>query len=65
MNNTAIQHSSRFNADIEFNPRDPSRLHIDDEDREHLTYWGIDDEGHCYFITFIDGEFYDSETEEA
>ena len=65
MTRTATQHSARFSADIEYNPTDPCTLHIDDNDRESLTYWGIDDDGRCFFLTFIDGVFDDSETEEA
>lgn len=60
-----LQHSARFNADIEYNPTDPSQLTITDQDEEVLTYWGIDDDGVCYFISFVNGVFDDSQTEEA
>lgn len=65
MTATRSQHSARFNTDIEYNPTDPSQLTITDQDEEVLTYWGIDDDGVCYFITFVDGVFDDTQTEEA
>jgi len=65
MTRTAIQHSARFDADIEYNPSEPCSLNIDDEDHEVLTYWGIDADGNCYFITFVGGIYNDSFTEEA
>jgi len=65
MTATRSQYSARFNADIEYNPTDPSQLTITDQDEEVLTYWGIDDNGVCYFITFVDGVFDDTQTEEA
>lgn len=65
MTRTATQHSSRFDANIEYNPTDPLTLNVDDQDREVMTYWGIDDNGTCYFLTFINDEYYDGLTEEA
>ena len=65
MTATRTQHSARFNVNIEYNPADPCSLFMTDEDEEVLTYWGIDDNGVCYFITFIDDTFDDTRTEEA
>lgn len=65
MARTAVQYSAQFDADIEYNPTDPVSLTVDDADHEHLTYWGIDDDGRCFFLTFIDEEYLDGFTEEA
>ena len=57
--------SARFNANIEYNPHDPVRFNMNDCDEEILTFWGIDEEGTCYFITFEGGVLDDTQTEEA
>lgn len=62
---TATFHSDRFRTDIEYDPNDPTRITMTDFNEESMTYWGIDPDGWCFFITMIDGTFIDDLTEEA
>ena len=59
MTRTATVRSDRFDAEIEYFQAD---LITDDE---LVAVWGCDDNGHCYFIYFVDGIFDDNLTEEA
>ena len=59
MTRTATVRSDRFDAEIEYFQADLST------DDELIAVWGCDDNGHCYFIYFVDGIFDDNLTEEA
>ena len=65
MTRSAIQHCKKYDTDIHFDPTDLVSFNVDDRDREIAVYWGIDDDGRCFFIVFIDNEYYDGLTEEA
>ena len=62
---SATQHCKKYDTDIQYDPTDLVSFNVDDQDRELSIYWGIDADGRCFFLTFIDGEFYDGLTEEA
>lgn len=60
MTRTAIKHSARFDADIEYSLDD-----LDVGDLELVAVWGVAEDGRCFFIYFLDGIFDDNLTEEA
>ena len=64
MGNTCIQHSDRFDADIEYSLAD--LLNSTAEDQDTTVYiWGLDDDGYSYFLAFTDGAYDDTLTYEA
>ena len=60
MARTETVRSDRFDADIEYFQDD-----LEYGEEELVSVWGCDDNGHCYFIYFVDGIFDDNLTEEA